>query len=158
MRQSPKAAGDRVFEIGRDGVYVSTDSAKLDLDVIHGYLVQSYWSKGIPRETVAHAIQHSLCFGAYDSNGPQVGFARVITDFATFAYIADVFVLESHRGRGISKLIMECIKQHPELQGLRRWTLSTKDAHTLYAQFGFTPLNSPGNFMEILRPNIYESL
>lgn len=158
MRQSPKAALDRVFEIARDGVYVSTDPAKLDLDVIHGYLARSYWSKGIPRETVARAIQHSLCFGAYDSSGPQVGFARAITDFATFAYIADVFVLESHRGRGISKLIMECIKQHPELQGLRRWTLSTKDAHTLYAKFGFTALNSPGNYMEILRPNIYEVL
>jgi GNAT superfamily N-acetyltransferase len=126
--------------------------------VIHGYLVQSYWAKGIPRETLARAVEHSLCFGAYDTSGAQVGFARVITDFATFAYLADVFVLESHRGQGIGKLLMECIKQHPELQGLRRWTLSTKDAHTLYAQFGFTALQWPERYMEILRLNIYETL
>lgn len=148
----------RVFEASRDKIVVSTDPARLDLGVIHGYLVRSYWSKGIPRETVAQAIENSLCFGAYDPAGSQVGFARTITDFATFAYLADVFVLESHQGQGIGKLLMECIKRHPELQRLRRWTLSTKDAHALYAQFGFTALNWPDRYMEIFRPDIYETL
>ena len=142
----------------REGEYVvSTDATRLDLDVVHGFLAGSYWSKGIPRETVARAIENSVCFGVYASSGAQVGFARVITDFATFAYIADVFVLESHRGHGLGKLLMECIKQHPKLQGLRRWTLSTKDAHGLYAQFGFTPLNWPDRYMEIFRPGMYET-
>ena len=145
-------------ELTRGRVTVSSDPARLNLDVIHGYLVQSYWSKGIPRETVARAIQNALCFGAYEAGGSQIGFARAITDFATFAYLADIFVLESHRGHGIGKLLMECIRQHPELQRLRRWTLSTKDAHGLYVQFGFTPLNWPDRYMEILTPNIYETL
>ncbi len=158
MGQASTLSQKRVFELRRGEVLVSTDSARLNLDVIHGYLVQSYWAKGIPRETLARAVEHSLCFGAYDSAGSQIGFARLITDFATFAYLADVFVLESHRGQGIGKLLMECIKQHPELQGLRRWTLSTKDAHGLYAQFGFTALQWPERYMEILRPNIYETL
>ena len=136
---------------------VSTDPARLDLDVIHGFLTKSYWSKGIPRETVARAIENSLCFGAYASSASQIGFARVVSDFATYAYIADVFVLESHRGQGIGKLLMECIKQHPKLQGLRRWNLSTADAHGLYSQFGFTPLKWPERYMEILQMNLYET-
>ena len=156
MAQGAISKDNRTFELRRGEILVGTDPASLNLDVIHGYLVHSYWAKGIPRETVERAVENSLCFGAYEA-GSQIGFARVITDFATFAYIADVFVLESHRGRGIGKLLMECIKQHPELQGLRRWTLSTKDAHTLYAQFGFTALNWPDRYMEILRPNIYET-
>lgn len=135
---------------------ISTDAARLDLDVIHGFLTNSYWAKGIPRERVALSIEHSLCFGVYDGSGAQVGFARVITDFATFAYIADVFVLESHRGLGLGKGLMAGITQHPALQGFRRWSLSTRDAHTLYAQFGFTPLKFPDRYMEILRLNPYE--
>ncbi len=95
---------------------ISTDPARLDLDVIHGFLTNCYWAKGIPREVVARSIEHSLCFGVYDGSGAQVGFARVISDFATVAYLGDVFVLESHRGRGLSKALMECIMQHPALQ------------------------------------------
>jgi GNAT superfamily N-acetyltransferase len=136
---------------------VSTDRARLDLDVIHGFLTNSYWARGIPRELVARSIEQSLCFGVYDGSAAQVGFARVISDFTTYAYIADVFVLESHRGRGLSKALMECIRRHPELQELRRWSLSTRDAHGLYAQFGFTPLKFPDRYMEILRMNRYEN-
>lgn len=136
---------------------VSTDPARLDLDVIHGFLTNCYWAKGIPRDTVARSIEHALCFGIYDGAGAQVGFARVISDFATYAYIADVFVLESHRGRGLGKALMERIQQHPSLQGLRRWNLSTLDAHGLYSQFGFTPPKWPERYMEILRPNIYQT-
>jgi N-acetylglutamate synthase-like GNAT family acetyltransferase len=158
MEQAPTLTESHIFELSRGAVVVSTDPDKLNLDVIHGYLIRSYWAKGIPRETLARAVKNSLCFGAYDTAGQQVGFARAITDFATFAYIADVFVLESHRGRGIGKLIMECMRQHPQLQRLRRWSLSTKDAHALYAQFGFTALNWPDRYMEILQPNVYETL
>ena len=145
------------FEHRRNEFLVSTNPTRLDLDVIHGFLSSCYWAKGIPREIVARSIKHSLCFGVYDGSGAQVGFARVISDFATYAYIADVFVLESHRGQGLGKLLMEGITQHPELQGLRRWSLSTLDAHGLYAQFGFTSLKWPERYMEILRPGIYET-
>ena len=155
----------------RQGEFVvSTDPKRLDLDVIHGFLTNCYWAKGIPREIVARSIEHSLCFGVYDGrrkspllptagrNGSpvQVGFARVISDFATYAYIADVFVLESHRGHGLGKLLMEGIMQHPKLQGLRRWNLSTLDAHGLYAQFGFATPKWPERYMEILRPDAYK--
>jgi GNAT superfamily N-acetyltransferase len=124
--------------------------------VIHGFLTNSYWSKGVPREVVARAIEHSLCFGVYDRSGAQVGFARVISDFATFAYVADVFVLDTHRGKGLGKELMRAVVGHPGLQGLRRWSLSTRDAHGLYAQVGFAPLNFPDRYMEILRLNAYE--
>ncbi len=138
----------------RDAFLVSTDRSLLDLDVIHDFLSNCYWSKGIPREVVVRAIEHSLCFGMYES-GRQIGFARAISDFATFAYIADVFILESHRGQGLSKWLMECIRRHPQLQGLRRWALATRDAHGLYAQFGFTPLQNQALWMEIVDPAIY---
>ena len=142
----------------RRGEYViSTDRARLDLNVIHGFLTNCYWAKGIPREIVARSIEHSLCFGIYHVPDGQVGFARVISDFATIAYLGDVFVLESHRGRGLSKWMMECIMQQPDLQGLRRWTLLTGDAHGLYAKFGFAPLKSPDRYMELHRPDIYEA-
>jgi GNAT superfamily N-acetyltransferase len=133
----------------RDGdVLVSTDPARLDLDVIHGFLsAESYWAAGIPRETVARSIRHSLCFGAYDG-GRQVGFARVMSDYATVAYLADVFVLPSHRGRGIGKRVMATITGHPALQGLRIWVLYTRDAHGLYRQFGFTASHCPERLME----------
>jgi GNAT superfamily N-acetyltransferase len=134
---------------------VTTDPARLDIDFIHGYLVRSYWAEGIPRETVERSIANALCFGVYDGD-QQVGFARVITDHATYAYLADVFVIESHRGRGLSKFLIECIVHHPELQGLRRWTLGTRDAHELYAKYGFKPLASPDRFMELHDPEVYK--
>jgi predicted GNAT family N-acyltransferase len=146
-----------VQEYGRDGFVISTDRAKLDLDVIYTFLAESYWAKGIPREVVARSIENSLCFGVY-SEGKQVGFARVISDYATYAYIGDVFVLASHRGHGLGKWLMECIMQHPQLQGLRRWSLVTQDAHGLYAPFGFTPLQAPEKYMELHRPNVYEKV
>jgi len=157
-------------ESRRGEFLISTDPARLDLDVIHGFLTNCYWAKGIPREVVERSIENSLCFGIYHevgeespllakparSGAPQVGFARVISDFATVAYLGDVFVLESHRGRGLSKWMMECIMQHPRLQGLRRWILLTRDAHGLYAKFGFTQLKSPERYMELHRADAYE--
>src|SRR5580698_7065809 len=121
---------------------ITTDKDRLDVDAIHAFLTTSYWSPGVPKETVARAVAHSLCFGLF--HGPhQVGLARVITDKATFAYLADVYVLEPHRGKGLSKWMLEVIGEHPELQGLRRFMLATRDAHGLYAEFGFTPLANP---------------
>jgi GNAT superfamily N-acetyltransferase len=137
-----------VYEQADGEVLVSTDPARLDLDVIHGFLSRSsYWAAGIPRQTVARSMRHSLCFGAYDG-GRQVGFARVMSDCATFAYVADVFVLPSHRRRGIGKRLMTCITSHPALQGLRNWVLFTRDAHALYRQFGFTASRYPERLME----------
>jgi GNAT superfamily N-acetyltransferase len=133
---------------------ISTDPKHIDLDVVHGFLTNSYWAKGISREVVARSIENSLCFGIYD-NEVQVGFARVVSDYATFAYVADVFVLESHRGRGLSKWLMECTIGHPALQNLRRWVLLTRDAHGLYSQFGFATLKSPERYMELHRPDVY---
>ncbi|HEX7832359.1 MAG TPA: GNAT family N-acetyltransferase [Thermoanaerobaculia bacterium] len=133
-------------------IEITTDRARMDVARIYDYLSnESYWSRGIPRERVERSIENSLCFGAFD-DGVQIGFARVITDYATFAYIADVFVLESHRGRGVSKQIMQAIIDHPPLQGLRRWLLVTRDAQGLYAQFGFAPLDAPERHMHRLRP------
>ena len=130
----------------------------MNIDTIHRYLSEeSYWAKGIPRETVERSIRNSLCFGAFE-DGTQVGFTRVITDRATFAYIADMFVLPSHRGRGISKQLMQAVMSHPELQGLRRWHLSTVDAHGLYAQFGFAPLEWPERHMNVLAKSPYPPL
>ncbi|MDN5201670.1 GNAT family N-acetyltransferase [Fulvivirgaceae bacterium BMA10] len=133
---------------------LSTDKTKLDLDAIHHYLTRSYWSTGIPKEVIAGAIEGSLCFGLYHEQ-EQVGFARVITDTSTFAYLADVYILKPHRGQGLSRWMMEVIMNYPSLQGLRRWMLATKDAHGLYKKFGFTPLEKVELFMEISVPNIY---
>lgn len=135
---------------------ISTDPARLDLDAIHAFLTQSYWSPGIPRATVARAIANSLCFGVFHQ-GQQVGFARMITDKTTFAYLCDVYVLEAHRGHGVSKQLMNHVMKHPDLQGLRRMMLATRDAHGLYAQFGFTPLAAPDRMMEVHRPNVYSA-
>ncbi len=146
----------RVAEFRRGEFLVSTDPARLDSGVIYNFLTNCYWAKGIPREVVARSIEHALCFGIYDGSGAQVGFARVVSDFATVAYLGDVFVLESHRGRGLSKWMMECILQHPALQNLRRWILLTRDAHELYRKFGFTALKSPDRYMELHRPDVYE--
>jgi GNAT superfamily N-acetyltransferase len=141
-------------EYRRNGVVVSTDRARLDLDVIHGFLTGCYWARGISRELVARSIENALCFGVYEE-GKQIGFARVISDYATYAYLGDVFILEGYRGRGLSKWLMECIVQHPQLQGLRRWSLVTGDAHGLYTQFGFTPLAAPERWMEIHKADVY---
>jgi GNAT superfamily N-acetyltransferase len=136
---------------------ISTDVDRLDVDVIHKFLAEdSYWSRGIPRSTVERAIANSLCFGVYH-RGAQVGLARVVTDRSTFALLADVFILEPHRGKGLSKWLMRCIVGHQDLQGLRRLLLLTSDAHGLYSQFGFEPLGSPSRFMEVLRPDVYRT-
>jgi GNAT superfamily N-acetyltransferase len=142
--------------VATDGdIEISSDRTRVDIDLVHGWLTQSYWSPGIPRSTLQRAIEHSICFGAYCS-GRQVGFARVITDRATFGYLADVFVLEPWRGRGLSRRLMEAVKAHPELQGLRRFMLATRDAHALYRKFGFGAPASLGSLMEILDPDVYQ--
>lgn len=133
---------------------ISTDRAKLDVDVIHRFLTSSYWAEGIPRETVMRAIENSLCFGVYNG-GEQVGFARVVSDFATYAYLADVFILEPYRERGLGKELIATVMAHPELQGLRRWNLGTRDAHGLYAQFGFTAVENPSRMMEVANQEVY---
>jgi GNAT superfamily N-acetyltransferase len=133
---------------------MSTDRQRIDIAAVHAFLTQSYWSPGIPRGVVERAIENSLCFGVY-LGAQQVGFARVITDKATFAYLADVFIIESHRGKGLSKWLMEFVTAHEELQGLRRFLLATKDAHALYAKFGFEALGNPSRIMENLKPDVY---
>jgi len=137
-----------------DGYTISTDVRRLDLDAIHAFLVGAYWSIEIPREVVARSIEGSLCFGVYPDSA-QVGFARVISDFATFAYLGDVYILEAHRGRGLGKELMKAIMSHPDLQGLRCFQLATNDAHGLYASFGFKPLATPETQMEISRRGMY---
>jgi GNAT superfamily N-acetyltransferase len=139
-----------------DGQYtISTDRSRLDVEMIYQFLTRSYWAEGIPRDTVQRSIDNALCFGVF-KGAEQVGFARVITDRATSASIGDVFILEGHRGRGLSKRLMRAILEHPELQGLRRWSLATNDAHGLYRQFGFQPLANPGRHMEIVDPDVYK--
>lgn len=139
-----------------DGYEISTDSARLDLRAVHAYLTRSYWSPGIPFATVERAAANSLCFGLYErATGAQVGFTRVVTDHATFAYLCDVYVLEAHRGRGLSKWLMREVMAHPALTGARRVMLATRDAHGLYRQSGFGVAGAAGNLMEIVRPGIY---
>ena len=135
---------------------ITTDKSRLDLDAIHDYLVRSYWAEGIPRETVERAVQGSLCFGVFHGER-QIGFARIISDCATYAYLADVYILEEFQGQGLGKWLMDCIRKHPSLQGLRRWGLSTRDAHALYRQYGFKELAFPDRMMEILHLDIYKS-
>ena len=139
-----------------NGVHViSTDKTLLDLDLVASFLCdESYWARGIPRETVLRAVEGSVCFGIY-LNAEQVGFARVITDLATFAYLCDVFVVEAHRGLGLSKWLMECTLRHPQLQGLRRWLLATHNAHSLYRRYGFKRVARPDNFLELHNPLVY---
>ena len=150
-----KARETQIREHRKGKFVISTDKQRIDLGIVHRFLTESYWAKGIPREVVARSIENSLCFGVY-GHGKQVGFARVITDYATYAYIGDVFVLESYQGDGLGKWLMECILRHPWLQGLRRWSLATMDAHGLYAKFGFTPLKTPERFMELHDPKVYQ--
>jgi ribosomal protein S18 acetylase RimI-like enzyme len=169
------------WERGRGAFSVSTDPGRLDLDMIHGYLTRSYWAAGVPREVVARSVEGALCFGLFEQGGGalrtpprpaasppsarsrvdrsladrQIGFARVITDRATYAYLADVFVLEERRGQGLGVWLMECVMAHPDLQGLRRWSLVTRDAHGLYRRFGFTGPAAPERYMEKVQADIY---
>jgi len=153
------------YEVERDEYSISTDSSRLNLEIIHHYLSEeSYWAKNIPFETVKKSVENSLCFGLYHHNkhslpvARQVGFARLITDKATFAYLADVFILEEYRGKGLSKFLMATIHAHPELQTLRRWMLGTRDAHGLYAQFGWVPFaeEQMKRFMLLHNPDVYK--
>jgi len=136
---------------------VTTDQGRLDLNVIYDFLArQSEWARGIPRSTLEKSVRNSLCFGVFQGE-KQVGFARVISDNATIAYLGDVFVLPEYRGSGLAKWLMECILSHPDLQNLRRWILVTEDAHGLYRKFGFTQLRHPDGFMELHNPDVYKA-
>jgi N-acetylglutamate synthase-like GNAT family acetyltransferase len=143
-------------ELQHNGYVVSDDPERLDVDAIHAFLATSYWAEGIPHETVDRSLKNSLCFGIYTEAREQVGLARIISDYATFAWLADVYVLDAHRGRGLSKALMRAVVSHPRLQGLRRFQLCTRDAHGLYSQFGFTPLIEPAIHMEKRDPDIYK--
>ncbi len=147
----------KIIEDRRGDYVISTDPDRLDLAVIYEFLTSCYWAKGIPREVVARSIEHSLCFGVYHGSGAQVGFARVVSDFAIIAYLGDVFILDAHRDHGLDKWLMACIMQHPTLQGLRRWIPLTRDAHGLYSQFGFTSLESPERYMELHQADVYKT-
>jgi GNAT superfamily N-acetyltransferase len=146
-----------VHEWRRGEYSISTDKGRLDVAVIHGFLTMSYWAAGVPMDVVKRSIEHSLAFGVFKED-QQVGFARVITDYATFAYLGDVFILEPYRGRGLSKWLMEVIVGHPDLQGLRRWMLLTRDAHGLYRQVGFTEPSHPERYMERHFPDVYKGV
>jgi GNAT superfamily N-acetyltransferase len=141
--------------IRHGGCLISDDPAKLDVDGVHAFLTRSYWAADIPREVVARSLANSLCVGAYTAAGAQIGLSRVISDFATFAYLCDVYVLESHRGRGLAKAMMQATLSHPKLAGLRRFNLITRDAHPLYAPFGFQAVARPERHMEKLDPEVY---
>lgn len=142
-------------EYRRDHFLITTDPARQDVAAIHAFLKTAYWCEGISREVVARSIEHSLPFGLFDGE-KQIGLARVITDYATFAYIGDVYILEPYRGRGLSKWLMSCIMSHPDLQGLRRWCLLTRDAHGLYRQSGFELTKTPERWMEVTNSEIYK--
>jgi GNAT superfamily N-acetyltransferase len=141
----------QLLETHRDQFTISTDPARLDINAIADMLTRAYWAKGRPRERTERALANSLVFGVYEGER-QIGLARVVSDYAIFAYLCDVFIHEDFRGHGLGKWLMETILSHPNLQGLRRWTLVTSDAHGLYRQYGFTSLNDPDGWMEILRP------
>lgn len=148
--------GAAIHEWHRGPYVISTDPTRLDVEAIHAYLTRSYWAAGIPIELVRRSLEHSVNFGIFRDR-ELVGFGRVITDRATFGYLGDVFVLEPHRGHGLSKWLMECVLSHPELQGFRRWVLVTRDAHGLYQQYGFRELASPERYMERWVPNLYRA-
>ncbi len=134
------------YTITKNEFTISTDKNKIDIDYVHEFLTNSYWSPGVPMETVERAMENSLCFGIYN-NDKQVGYARMVTDKATFAYLADVFIDENYRGNGLGKWLIETVLAHPELQGLRRIMLATKDAHKIYEQLGFTAIPNPDRYM-----------
>jgi GNAT superfamily N-acetyltransferase len=158
-----------VAELTKGKYWITTDPQKLDLDAIHAFLSRSFWAEGIPKDTVSKAMANSLCFGLFDGAAPlsegsgrperirgaQVGFARVVTDRATFAYLCDVYVLETHRGHGLGKWLIETVMAHPDLQGLRRFQLVTRDAHGLYSRHGFQTPGDPDRHMEIFKHGMY---
>ena len=143
------------MDILKDDFVISTDKTRLDIPFIHQYLARSYWAEDVPVAIVEKSIEGSLCFGIYYKD-MQVGFARVITDNATFGYLADVFIIEAYRGKGLSKWLMQIIMEHESLLGLRRFMLATRDAHGLYTQFGFSPLTNPERLMQIVKPDMYK--
>jgi GNAT superfamily N-acetyltransferase len=147
---------DHSHEVARRGdLVISTDPALLDAPLIHDFLAnRSYWAKGRPFEVVRRSLDHSLCFGLYQARR-QVGLARVVTDWATFAWLCDVFVLEEYRGGGLGKWLIECVVSYPALKGLRRVLLGTRDAHGLYERYGFTPLPDPTRFLGIFRDDLH---
>jgi GNAT superfamily N-acetyltransferase len=150
------------LEWRRPGFTLTTERDRVDVAAVHAFLTRTYWAEGVPLEVVRRSIEHSLNFSVWrdaEAGAPaaHVGFARVVTDYATFAYVGDVFVLEPWRGRGLSRWMMECMVAHPELQGFRRWALLTRDAHGLYAQHGFTPLARPDRWMERWAPDVYRA-
>lgn len=145
-----------VKDYRRGEFWITTERQRMDLEVIHGFISRSYWATGRSVEKVRKTIANSLCFGLFEGKA-QIGFARVITDYAIFAYLADVFVLETHRGRGLGKWLMECITGHPELQEVKKWMLATSDAHGLYRQYGFQALADPSKYMERLNPRYQEN-
>ena len=137
------------------GYTLSDDPARLDLEAMHAFLREAYWSRGLPRAVLERAVAGSLCIGAYEARGAQVGFARFVTDYATFCYVCDVYVLDAHRGKGIARAMLDLALAHPRMQGLRRWMLVTRDAHALYEGCGFTPLAHPERHLEKSRPDFY---
>ncbi|MCZ6647481.1 MAG: GNAT family N-acetyltransferase [SAR324 cluster bacterium] len=142
------------MEDSRNGFLITTERSRMDIVAIHGFLTESYWARGIPLAVVEKSMQNSLCFGVFEGQ-TQVGFARVITDYATFGYLGDVFILQSHQGLGLGKWLLDCVMAHPGLQGLRRWNLATYDAHRLYARYGFSALAKAEYYMEINVPDPY---
>ncbi|GIU53212.1 N-acetyltransferase [Shewanella sp. KT0246] len=153
MKSANNLQTDNVNAI--DGYNITTDKTCIDIKVVHHFIASSYWAKNIPLNVLQKAIKNSLCFSVLAQDNQQVGFARLISDKATFAYLADVFVVDEHRGKGLSKWLIETIVCHPETTGLRRMMLATSDAHGLYAQFGFLPIDNPEILMQIWQPNIY---
>ena len=141
----------QIIEVHRENFTISTDPARLDVDTIVDFLTRAYWAKGRPRERTERAIANSLVFGLYDGD-KQIGLARVVTDYSVFAYLCDVFIHEDYRAHGLGKWLMETVHNHPDLQGLRRWTLATRDAHELYRQFGWEALANPTSWMEMFHP------
>lgn len=149
------APAHTAWEAHRGEYTVTTDRERLDMDGVYAYLSRVYWSEGIPRELVERAVRNSLCFSLFERDR-QIGFARVVSDYATFAYLCDVYVLDSHQRRGLGTWMMECVMRHPDLQGLRRWHLTTRDAHALYRKFGFVPLSKPERHMEVFTYDMYK--
>ncbi len=144
------------YECCQGGYTISTDKSRLDLEAVSAFLARAYWAQGRTRETIEHSLKSSICFGLYSGN-QQIGFARVISDCATFAYLCDVFVDESCRGKGLGKWLISAVMSHPDLQGLRRWSLATRDAHEFYRQFGWAEIKSPEIWMEIFNPPVLQN-
>ena len=142
----------------RDAYRITDDPARIDTASVHAFLTKSYWAAGIPEPTLRRALENSLCLGLIAPDDCLAGFARAVTDRATFAYLCDVYVLDAHRGRGLGKWLIQCLLEHPDLQGLRRFNLVTRDAHGLYAQNGFTAVIHPDRYMERLDPDVYKRL